>query len=128
MTRKRNDSHSTEFGLWLREQAEIDSRLGFVATNIDFVWSNYKTGQWMLLEEKRFNKRPTYCQRKLFEILDCAIGDDPTYYGFHIIIFEKTSPTDGKIWIDGNEVDRHRLIQFLLFADPLAVQNKKWSR
>ena len=128
MTRKRNDSHSTEFGLWLREQAEIESRLGFVATNIDFVWSNYKTGQWMLLEEKRFNKRPTYCQRKLFEQLDCAVGDDPTYCGFHMIIFEKTSPTDGKIWIDGNEVDRHRLIQFLLFADPLAVQNKKGSR
>jgi len=57
MTRKRNDSHSTEFGLWLREQNEIDSSLGYLATNIDFMWTNYKTGQWMILEEKRYESK-----------------------------------------------------------------------
>jgi hypothetical protein len=45
MTRKRYDNHSTEFGLWLREQEELKSSLGFVATNLDFIWSNYKTNK-----------------------------------------------------------------------------------
>jgi len=51
MTRRRNDNHSTEFGLWLREQPDIDSKLGYITTNLDYVWKNYKTGDWMLIEE-----------------------------------------------------------------------------
>lgn len=48
------DKNSTEFGLWLREEKEIDSSLGFIATNLDYVWCNYKNGLWMIIEEKRF--------------------------------------------------------------------------
>ena len=54
MTQKRRDGNSTEFGLWLREQPEIDSKYGYVTTNIDFFWCNYKSNEWMLIEEKRF--------------------------------------------------------------------------
>ena len=62
MTRKRYDKHSTEFGLWLREQKELDSKFGYVATNLDYMWKNYKTGLWMFLEEKRYNGQLTFSQ------------------------------------------------------------------
>jgi len=53
MTKRRNDSHSTEYGLWLRDEPSIDSSLGYVATNIDYIWRNYKTGDWMIQEGKK---------------------------------------------------------------------------
>ena len=79
MTRKRNDKHSTEFGLWLREQECIDSSKGFIATNLDYVWSNYKTGEWLLIEEKRYNKDMTRAQVDQFRILHDAAKSDRWY-------------------------------------------------
>ena len=113
MTRKRIDSHSTEFGLWLREQKEIDSSLGFVATNIDYIWHNYRTGHWMLIEEKRHNSQLTYSQLGVFKIIDAACRQDLNYGGLHIIRFEQTSPDDGRIYLDGLEITAKQLISFL---------------
>jgi len=113
MTRKRIDSHSTEFGLWIREQKEVDSSLGYLATNIDFMWTNYKTGLWMLIEEKRYNSKPKFWQQKMFEVINAVCKLDKNYCGFHLIVFENTSPDDGKIFIDNNEVSKEYLIQFL---------------
>jgi len=53
MTKPRFDDKSTEFGLWLRNQKEIDSGLGYITSNLDYIWRNYNTGDWMLIEEKR---------------------------------------------------------------------------
>jgi len=113
MTKQRHDSHSTEFGLWLRNQGEIDSRLGYVASNLDYIWNNYKTGLWMLLEEKRYGKAPAFYQIALFKIIDAAAKRDPNYRGFHIIKFQKTSPEDGYIWLDEKRIDEKELIAFL---------------
>lgn len=117
MTAKRKDGHSTEFGLWLREQQEIDSKKGFVATNIDYIWHNYKTGDWMIIEEKRYNSSVKRWQKSMFDIVDwCArISGHRKYKGFHIIRFEKTNPDDGRIYIDGKERTRQELIKFLMF-------------
>lgn len=115
MTQKRRDDHSTEFGLWLRNQKEIDSSLGYVTTNIDYVWTNYKTGQWMFLEEKRYNHKPPFYQERIFKMLGNVAKHDPNFCGFHVIIFEKTSPNDGKIYIDGNAVSKEELLKFLQF-------------
>lgn len=117
MTQQRRDSHSTEFGIWLREQPEIDSQLGYVAINIDYVWRNYKTGEWMLIEEKRYNKEPKFYATQIFNILDHVARNDLKYRGFHIIIFENTSPDDGKTKIDGKEVTKEELIRFLQFKN-----------
>lgn len=116
MTRKRNDNKSTEFGLWLREQDQLDSRLGFVATNIDFMWANYKTGEWMLIEEKRHMASVKFPQSDLFHLLHatCKAGNSK-YRGFHLVQFENTSPDDGRIWLDHNEITRPQLISFLRF-------------
>ena len=113
MTRKRNDSHSTEFGLWIREQATLDSRLGFVATNLDYMWSNYKTGQRMFIEEKRYRADLTFPQRKQFKQLDADCAGSPGYCGFHLLQFEKTTPDDGRIWLDWNEITTEELLTFL---------------
>jgi len=114
MTRQRNDNHSTEFGEWLRKQKEIESELGFVASNIDYLWSNYKTKKWMLIEEKRYNCEINFCQKELFTKLHNAI-DDPNYKGFHLVQFENTSPDDGKIYLDREEITKEELIKFLRF-------------
>lgn len=115
MTRKRIDEHSTEFGLWLRYQPEIDSSIGYIATNIDYMWRNYKTGQWMLIEEKRHNAQVKPWQRQMFDILNWCGKKHPRFYGFHTIVFENTGPEDGKIFLDGKLVSKEQLIKFLMF-------------
>lgn len=143
MTTTRKDSHSTEFGLWLRNQKQeisicphcgqetrkdagkwrdpdpLDSGLGFVTTNIDYVWRNYKTGDWMLLEEKRFMSDVRRWQKELFVLVDKGCRLLMKHYkGFHLLVFEKTNPEDGKIFLDRKEVTKEDLIKFLRF-EPL---------
>jgi len=115
MTRQRIDNHSTEFGIWLRKQKTIDSSLGFTATNIDYVWRNYKTDQWMLIEEKRYGSSLSFVQKEIFRIIDFVCRKDSNYCGFHKIIFEKTSPEDGKIFLDNMEISKDFLLSFLKF-------------
>jgi len=115
MTKQRNDSHSTEFGLWLRVQPEIDSKLGYIATNIDYVWKNYKTGEWMIIEEKRYNSVVKEWQRKMFKMLHSVCRFDKNYHGFNLLVFEKTGPDDGHIFLNGNQISKEYLIKFLKF-------------
>jgi hypothetical protein len=114
-TKGRYDNHSTEFGLWLWEQSEIDSGFGFVATNLDYIWANYKTGEWMLIEEKRHGSSIKFYQQKLFDKIDKLCEADSLYYGFHKLVFENTSPDDGNIWLDGKLISKVELLQFLQF-------------
>jgi len=143
VTRKRNDNHSTEFGLWLRNedfeycQAEvvkpkreqirkvdpIESGRGFVTTNLDFIWRNYKKGFWMLIEEKRNASKMYYSQKKTFKKLHQSIQDQG-YKGFHLIRFEETNPNDGRIILDNEGaftpnnnylITKSKLIEFLQF-------------
>lgn len=122
MTKKRYDSHSTEFGLWLREQPELDSNLGYFATNLDFVWLNWKWGnKWCLIEEKRFGGKLTKGQSITFRNLDRLCVADPNYYGFHLITFCKTSPEDGCIILNGKSITQSALIKFLKFEFPRQI-------
>ncbi len=116
MTRLRYDEHSTEFGLWLRKQKEIDSKLGFVAINVDFVWRNYKTGMWMIIEEKRYMGKLTWVQEKMYQMLIKCCKHDPNFQGFYLLQFERTSPEDGKIFLNGKQITKDELISFLQFA------------
>ncbi|HPW86825.1 MAG TPA: hypothetical protein PLU78_06495 [Chitinophagales bacterium] len=116
MTAQRRDNHSTEFGLWLRKQSEIDSSLGFLATNIDYLWRNYKTNEWMFIEEKRFNSQPKYWQQQSFQLVDKVSQNDPFYRGFHYLIFEHTTPEDGFIRLNNQIITREQLIAFLKFS------------
>jgi len=115
VTRPRLNGNSTEFGLWLRNQKEIDSHLGYVATNIDFVWRNYKTNLWMFIEEKRHGAHIKQWQVQIFNMLDKYARNDPNYRGFHYVIFENTGPDDGYIRLDGEIVTKEELLSFLQF-------------
>lgn len=115
MTQKRYDQHGTEFGSWLREQPAIDSKLGFVASNIDYIWHNYKTGEWMLIEEKRYGTQVKLWQRQIFAVIHKAAKSDPNYKGIHLIVFENTSPDDGLIWLDHQLITKDQLLAFLRF-------------
>jgi len=103
VTRQRNDRHSTEFGLWLRSQPELDAQLHKLsATNLDFIWRNYATNQWMCIEEKRFMSALTFSQRQTLNFLKPVFAADPKFCGIHIVTFQKTSPDDGLIFLDEN--------------------------
>ena len=128
MTRKRNDSHSTEFGLWLREQHLISSKVGFVATNLDFVWNNYKTGEWMLLEEKRYMSDVTWSQKKIYKLLFSNIEKNKTFKGIHLVQFEKTSPEDGGIWLNRKRITGHDFMLFLMFRFDLLHDGYRLQR
>jgi len=117
MTQQRRDNKSTEFGIWLRQQKEIDSKLGFVASNVDYVWCDYKKGFWMLIEEKRYRWMPKWSQVKIFRILDAVAKNDINYRGFHILVFENTNPDDGYVWLDGTKIFRDDLLKFLRFEN-----------
>lgn len=117
MTRPRNDEHSTEFGLWLRQQPEIASSLGYAATNIDYIWCDYKRNKWMLIEEKRFMSGTTFSQDKLIQRVVSACKDDPTFCGFHLLQFEKTSPLDGKVFWNGSQIFRDEMMTMLRFGE-----------
>lgn len=122
MTQQRRDDKSTEFGLWLRKQPEIDSRNeGFSTTNIDYIWSYYREGYWMLLEEKRYRYLPKWSQVNCYKLVDLSARLDASYRGLHFIIFENTNPDDGAIWLDGRYISRNDLIKFLRFE-----QSEEW--
>lgn len=113
MTKKRYDKHSTEFGLWIREVEELSSKKGYIATNIDYVWKNYKTGKWIYLEEKRYMAKVKKWQRDIFARLDHFAKNDENYKGFVLLQFEKTSPDDGKIFWNKEEITKTELIERL---------------
>ena len=130
MTRKRNDDHSTEFGLWLRQQLPnqctdvscIDSSLGYITTNIDYKWENYNTGKFVFIEEKRFGRKAIFPQTKQFKDLHTLVLESPhngKYKGFFYIVFENTNPDDGRILIKSclkkeyTEINPDELLTFL---------------
>lgn len=117
MTKRRYDNHSTEFGLWLRDQPGIDSGLGYTTTNVDFIWRNWKDGRWLLLEEKRYGSSCTYSQLKTFEILHKCAMHDPLYHGFHLLVFEKTSPMDGPMKLNFQPATLQSILDLLGFKN-----------
>jgi len=133
MTTKRYDNHSTEFGLWLRGQLpeqqkavnSIDSGRGFVATNIDYLWRNYKTGKWMLLEEKRYNSYPKRWQKELMGLLHKCSLSDPNYCGIYLLQFSNTNPDDGDIMINGVPATADELLELLRFENIDKYRNGK---
>ena len=118
MTKPQLDGKSvTAFSAWLRNCKELDSRLGYTNTNLDYMWSMYKNDKcWMLIEEKRFRKGwLDFAQDKAFQHLDSICGSDPTYRGFHLVVFEFDTPDSGWVNIDCKRVTTAQLIEFLQF-------------
>jgi hypothetical protein len=113
MTTQVRYESKTPFSLWLRNQPEIDSKLGYNTTDADYIWSDGLF--YMLIEEKRYMKPITYKQKQLYLLLHNNCKNDIIYKGTHLIQFEKTNPDDGDIYIDYIKVNRDDLIKWLRF-------------
>lgn len=118
MTRQRNDSHSTEFGLWLRKQDALESRrTGFTATNLDFILHNFKTKRFMLLEEKRFMSEVSFPQYEAMRIVHDAIvlSGNKNYCGMFLLQFSNAGPDDSDQMLINRiyTVNNEQLISFL---------------
>jgi len=121
MTQGRRDEHSTEFGLWLRQQPEIDSSLGFTNTNVDHRWRYKRSGLWMEIEENRYSHLPKLYQVKSHRVADKAARTDPNYWGFHVSVFSQTNPDDSAMMaLDGVFTTRRAPVAFLRFEKPAA--------
>jgi hypothetical protein len=124
MTTWRRDEHSSPFGLWLRKQNEIDSKIGFITTDIDYIWKNYITNEWMLLEEKRYGKIPTRPQLNCLLQMDLYLKASKLYRGCYVVVFENSTPMDGGIKIGRvdnvysiniKDIDKDMFLSFLRF-------------
>jgi len=120
MTRTRLDGGGTEFSNWLTTHPELDSKKDYlVSTDIDYIWENYKTGDWMIIEEKRGRGRGLpdfeWSQRQTLRRFYARIVKDDKFKGFHIIQFENTNPEDGKVYLNYTEISKESLIKFMRF-------------
>ena len=141
-TRKRIDSHSTEFGLWLREQPELDS-INFDCQNLDYVWFAYRDGWLITIEEKRHGSKPTIAQSDTHNIvqqmLTLASKISNTidykfqtmrgkrvisYLGHYLVQFEKTNPEDSEwIKINDKEYTKKELIFLLSYGKLISFRD-----
>jgi len=122
MTRQRNDNHSTEFGIWIRNQPCVDSYKGYRNYNLDIIWwrkngFERKPEKWMLIEEKRHMAECKGDQKLTFEWLHEKLTqvNDGNYCGIHLLQFENTNPDDGKMYWDGKEITKQQLLNYLQF-------------
>jgi hypothetical protein len=47
------------------------------------------------------------------------------YWGFHLIVFENTTPVDGKVWLDGVETTTSSFIDFLQFKAEWPIYDRR---
>jgi len=80
------------------------------------MWQNYKTGEWMLIEEKRFMSDVRKWQRCMFNSIHKSCRGDGNYKGMHLLQFENTSPEDGRIFLNRVEITKDELLRFLRFG------------
>lgn len=121
MTQERRDNCDTPFGRWLRNETLLSSDNGYRTTDIDYLWENRLTGEYMFIEEKRSMKPVIYPQnRQLAELNQRHLRYD-YYRGFHVIQFEKQGITDGEIYLDGTKRSEKAIIKFLRFEAPEQV-------
>lgn len=118
MTIQRSYGNDTNFGKWLRTNDQLDSSNGYVATDVDYVWNDYKSNRFMLIEEKCNKATSSFPQSQTFKMLDEAIKGKESYHGFHLLQFDNTSPTDGKIYLDGRQITEGQLVKFFQFELP----------
>jgi hypothetical protein len=67
----------------------------------------------MFIEEKRHNSFVRDWQLSMFRLLDASARHDPEYLGFHLVVFENTSPLDGYVKLDGKFASVADLVEFL---------------
>lgn len=122
MTRLRQTNYTGfDFSDWLRSNCR-DSSDGLTMTDCDMSIYDYKRKYLMFIEVKRRMKFLTYPQERMFSMIDDAMRQYKTnrikkYCGFHIVQFENTWFSDGRVFVDGAEVSEYDLARILSFDD-----------
>jgi len=108
------------FSQWIRTNLPDSGGGAFLVTDLDFILCSIKYKLLMLLECKTRNKSIQNWQRNIFDILDKCIKyalpkimPEWEYKGFHVIKFENTFFDNGKVYLDGQEIDEEGLRYFL---------------
>ena len=104
------------FSGWVRQKLP-DSSTGYMVTDIDFVFFNYRTKKMMICEIKTHNSSVKVWQKKFYEKLNTwikkGIDDDWQYFGVNLITFEKTCFEDGDVFFNNKKVNEDELIHIL---------------
>lgn len=119
MTRKEcSGKRDLTFSGWVRENLP-NSNKGFMVSDLDFIFQNYKTKKVMLLEVKTRSAKLRKWQKILFANLDKwikhGISKDWQYLGFHTVRFENTDFNNGRVLFDNKLVTEKELIENLSF-------------
>ena len=105
-----------DFSQWIRKNLP-DSMTGFYVQDIDFILIDFRRKRVMLLEEKTHSRAISPAQENVMALIDRwlknGVDNGWKYIGYYSIVFENTSPENGRIWFDGVEVDEDTLIQIL---------------
>lgn len=117
-------TRSLAFSGWIRKKLP-DSSTGFCAGNQDWIFWNWKRQRLLLAEEKTHDAiMSKWFNRLISDVLDPALIEycpkhSITYFGYYLITFENTDPSDGKIWLwkfgwmDRKPITEEQLIIFL---------------
>lgn len=120
MTRQRQvviDDH--RLSDWFRRRCPHSST-GFVCTDIDMVFYDYKRKYIMVVEIKKMNNKPTLTQRQVLRIVhDCLkngiqeLYPDYTYCGTHLLTFERMFFDEGRVYWNNKEVTEDEVLHNL---------------
>ena len=112
---------NTKLYRWRRKQTAIDSSLGYVASNIDCIWMNLKTGKWCIIEDKESGSQIANWQHTLLTNIHNACLCLKGYQGMFSIEVVGEEPEitkDTRIKINGVEMGINCLLNFFRFEPP----------
>jgi len=104
---------------WVRNELP-DSASGFTVSDIDFVFSNYKTRKIMILEVKTHNSACKNWQRNMWKNMNRwlkkGVDGGWTYLGFHLLVFQGID-FSLPIYYDYKQIDEAQLKKILSMED-----------
>lgn len=113
------------FSDWVRENLP-DSKTGFMVSDIDFVFVDRQSKKILLLEVKTNGKPVPTWQRQMFEVFHKAMRlcmpKGWQYLQYNLLVFEKDSFKNGKVYLNNKEITEQDLINFL------SLKNGKHAR
>jgi hypothetical protein len=140
MTIPRRNGEDSPLNAWIRKQSGLDSSDGYVGTDVDMVWYNYKRAFIMLLEQKEYLAEVKPSQEATLSVIDqgllyslgnsglillpkrLRIPDMVHYCGCHLVVCQHTNPEDGDLYVDGVQISIEQFLRFLRFEWTPCIQ------
>ena len=114
------ESRFSGLSMWFRDQPELDSWNGNNIQDLDFIYENKNTGNYVFLEEKSKCGKLRKWQSLLFGRIAADIESAPKFRGFWIVWLTGKSPSDGPVSVEnirtGLRYDAVNLAEFLLWV------------